>query len=166
MIRQWLDRVSPVLVACLAATWLLLNQTLAPGQVLLGITLGTAIAWATAGLRPLRATVRRLDMAAFLAARVGIEIVKSNVAVARIVLGLVRNREVRAGFVEIPLELRDPCALATLAIIVTATPGTIWAGLTADGATLTLHVLDLDDEHRWRAYIKGRFEAPLRRIFE
>jgi multicomponent K+:H+ antiporter subunit E len=82
------------------------------------------------------------------------------------VLGLVRSREIRSGFLEIPLELRDPHGLAALSTIVTATPGTVWAGLSADGTCLTLHVLDLDDEQRWIAYIKQRFEAPLRRIFE
>ena len=95
-----------------------------------------------------------------------IEIVKSNIAVGRIVLGLVRDREIRSGFLDIPLELRDPHGLAALATIITATPGTVWAGQSDDGTRLTLHVLDLDDEQRWIAYIKQRFEAPLRRIFE
>ena len=47
---------------------------------------------------------------------------------------------------QIPLDLQDAHGLAVLACIVTSTPGTVWVGLSPDGATLTLHVLDLDDE--------------------
>ncbi len=158
--------MSAILVVSLAATWLLLNQTLEPAQILLGLILGVLLAWASARLRPVRATLHRFDLAAALVVNVVIEIIKSNIAVGRIVLGLVRNREVRSGFLEIPLDLRDPHGLAALAAIITATPGTIWAGQSADGTRLTLHVLDLDDEQRWIAYIKESFETPLRRIFE
>ena len=52
-----------------------------------------------------------------------VDIVRSNLGVARVVLGLVRDRQVRSGFLEIPLELTDPHALTILAVIVTSTPG-------------------------------------------
>jgi multicomponent K+:H+ antiporter subunit E len=158
--------ISPTLVVTLAAVWLVLNQTLEPAQILLGMALGLLLAWASSRLRPVRAKLHRFDLAAALVVTVVVEIVKSNLAVGRIVLGLVRNREVHSGFLEIPLDLRDPHGLAALATIITATPGTVWAGQSEDGTRLTLHVLDLDDEQRWIAYIKQRFEAPLRRIFE
>ena len=158
--------ISPILVTTLALVWLVLNQTLEFGQILLGITLGAMLAWASSKLRPVRSTLRRIDLAAALVFVVVVEIVKSNIAVGRIVLGMVRDREVRSGFLEIPLDLRDPHGLAALATIITATPGTVWSGQSADGTQLTLHVLDLDDEQRWIRYIKQRFEAPLMRIFE
>jgi len=55
---------------------------------------------------------------------------------------------------------------AVLAAIVTSTPGTIWADLTRDGRTLTLHVLDLRDEDQWVRTIKQRYERALIEIFE
>ena len=160
------DAVSPTLVTVLTALWLVLNQTLEPAQILLGIALGVLLSWASSRLRPVRATLRRIDLAMALVFIVIVEIVKSNIAVGRIVLGLVGKREIRSGFLDIPLDLRDPHGLAALATIITATPGTVWAGQSADGTYLTLHVLDLDDEQQWIDYIKKRFEAPLRRIFE
>jgi multicomponent K+:H+ antiporter subunit E len=163
---QRLDTISPTLVTSLTVLWLLLNQTLAAAQIVLGMALAIVLALASSRLRPLRATLRRFDLAAVLLGIVFVEIIKSNIAVARIVLGLARDREVRSGFLHIPLDLRDPHGLAALATIITATPGTVWAGLTEDGTRLTIHVLDLDDEQRWIAYIKERFETPLRRIFE
>jgi multicomponent K+:H+ antiporter subunit E len=110
--------------------------------------------------------VRRLHLAVPLAATVFVDIMRSNYSVARIVLGLVRERQVRSGFLDIPLDLRDPHGLAVLAVIVTSTPGTSWAGIAPDGRTLSLHVLDLQDEAEWIRVIKERYERPLMRIFE
>ena len=67
---------------------------------------------------------------------------------------------------KIPLDLRDPYGLATLACIICATPGTVWAGLSPDGCSLTIHVLDLQDEEAWVRTIKQRYERPLMEIFE
>jgi multicomponent K+:H+ antiporter subunit E len=158
--------VSPVLVLALVALWLLLNQTLAPGQILLGLVLALALAWSASALRPLQARLRRFDLAALLVLVVITDVVRSNLAVARLVLGLVSSREVRSGFLQIPLDIRDPHGLAALAMIVTSTPGTVWVGLSPEGDTLTLHVLDLQDEAEWIQLIKQRYERPLMRIFE
>jgi multicomponent K+:H+ antiporter subunit E len=157
--------ISPVLVLALVALWLVLNQTLAPAQIVLGVFLGVLLAWAASALRPLHAHLKRMDTAAALIGVVLMDIVRSNVSVGRIVLGLA-GREIRSGFLDIPLELRDPHGLAALAVIVTSTPGTVWAGLSPDGDTLTLHVLDLHDEAEWIRVIKHRYERPLMRIFE
>jgi multicomponent K+:H+ antiporter subunit E len=159
-------RFSPTLVLMLTGLWLLLNQTLALAHIVFGALLALALAWASSRLRPLRARIRRLDLAAVLVLAVLKDIVQSNFNVARIVLGLVRDREVRSGFLRIPLELRDPHGLAALAIIITSTPGTVWVGVSADGSTLTLHVLDLRNESEWIRMMKARYETPLRRIFE
>jgi multicomponent K+:H+ antiporter subunit E len=157
--------ISPVLVLGMTGLWLLLNQTLAPAHLVLGLLLSIVLARFTSVLRPWRPRLRRLDSALLLLLVVTRDIVQSNFHVARIVLGLQR-RQIRSGFVQIPLELRDPHGLAALSTIVTATPGTVWAGMTADGATLTLHVLDLQDEAAVIREIKQRYEQPLMRIFE
>jgi len=164
--RRIREALSPTLVLGLTALWLLLNQTLAPGQIVLGAVMALALAWASSSLRPLRAPLRRVDVAAILMLVVLKEIVRSNIGVARIVLGLTRGRKLRSGCLRIPLELRDPHGLAALATIITSTPGTVWAGLSADGSILTVHVLDLRDEEAWIRLVKMRFERPLLRIFE
>lgn len=158
--------VSPVLVVALVAIWLLLNRTLAPGAIVLGLLLSIAFAWLGSSLRPLRARIRRVDCAAALIFVVLWDIVRSNVAVARIVLALPGQRVPKPGFLRIPLDLRDDHGLAALACIVTSTPGTVWAGLSPDRSALMLHILDLDDEQAWIQAIKRRYERPLMRIFE
>ncbi|MGH8174647.1 MAG: Na+/H+ antiporter subunit E [Steroidobacter sp.] len=158
--------VPPVLTLTVAAIWLLLNNTLAIRHILFSAILAVLLMLAAAQMRPVQPRLRRLYEIAPLIARVLVDVVRSNIGVARIVLGLVREREVHSGFLEVPLDLRDPHGLAILATIVTSTPGTAWADLSADGRTLTLHVLDLRDEAEWIRTIKQRYERPLMRIFE
>jgi multicomponent K+:H+ antiporter subunit E len=164
--KRALSQLPLVLIGNLVIMWLLLSQSIAVGSIALGAVLALALAWASVTLRPLRPRLRRPLAAVRLVAHVVLDIVRANLAVARIVLGLVRRREVRAGFVDIPLDLRDPHGLAGLAAIITSTPGTVWVDLTPDGKTLTLHVLDLQDEAELTRWIKTRYEQPLMRIFE
>ena len=149
----------------LFALWLLLNDTLVPGQLLLGLVLTIAAALATAAIRPLRARPHHLPVAVKLFFVVLFDIARSNIAVARVILGPAKRR-FNSGFMKIPIELRDPYGLAALACIITSTPGTVWAGLTPDGSVLTIHVLDLQDEETWVLTIKDRYERSLIEIFE
>lgn len=146
--------------------WLLLAQTVALAQVLAGAALAFAASAIHRVLRPDGGPRRmRLLAAARLAAVVAWDIVASNVAVARIVLGPARAAR-RADFLPIPLDTRHAGALAALAVIVTATPGTSWAGYDTGRNVLTLHVLDLQDEETFVRGFKARYEQPLREIFE
>ena len=153
------------LAGFLLALWLLLNDTLSPGHALLGLGLAIGIPLLTASMRPMRPQLRRPLAIARLLWIVIKDIGRSNLAVARVILGD-RRRRSSAGFMDIPLDLREPHGLAALACIVTATPGTVWAGLSPDGAILTLHVLDLQDEQAWIDTIKLHYERPLMEIFE
>ena len=157
--------VPPILTATLLLMWLLLNDTLSLGNVLLGLLLATALAWSSGALRPLRPRIRRAHLALALLGLVLLDIVRSNINVARVVLG-VRDRELHSGFVKIPLELQDPHGLAVLAAIVTATPGTVWIDHDAATSVLTLHVLDLRSETEWIDWVKNRYERLLKGIFE
>lgn len=159
-------RIPAVLGVALLIIWVLLNGTWSVGQVLVGLALSVVMLLLCASLRPVRPRLRRPHVLVALLVTVFVDVVRSNIGVARIILGMTARREVHSGFLDIPLDLRDPHALAILAAIVTSTPGTAWAGLSADGSTLTLHVLDLQDEAYWIRTIKDRYERPLLRVFE
>jgi multicomponent K+:H+ antiporter subunit E len=154
----------PIVSASLLVLWLLLNQTLSPGHLLLGGAVALVGGWVLTALEPPKARPRRLATVARLAALVLLDIIRSNIAVARIILGFGRRRR-SPGFVEIPLELRDPYGLAALACIITSTPGTLWVDFNAESGTLTIHVLDLIDEAEWISTVKGRYERLLLEIF-
>lgn len=153
----------PLVSAGLLGLWLLLNQALSLGQILLGSVVALAGGWALTALQLPKTRVRRVDAILRLSSLVLTDIVRSNIAVGRIVLGLGGPWK-RSGFVNIPLDLRNPYALATLAGIITATPGTLWVSF--DGEVLTIHVLDLIDESEWVRTIKSRYERHLLEIFE
>ena len=156
----------PLLSLLAAAGWLVLNQTLDPLHIVLGLALGAAGGWLLAWLQPPQGRVRRrLWTSAVLAWLVLADIVRSNLAVARIVLQP-RLRGRTAGFLSMPLELRHPGGLAVLACIITATPGTSWARYDAARNTVTIHVLDLVDEQAWMAQFKDRYERRLLEIFQ
>jgi multicomponent K+:H+ antiporter subunit E len=144
-------------VVGLTATWMLLAERPSVAQLMIGIAVSTLMVFGFRAVRPMHPRLRRPASALRLLGRVTLDIIRSNYHVARIVLGLSGSRQIRSGFVDIPLRLRDPHGLATLAAIVTSTPGTVWADLSEDGATLTLHVLDLVDEQAWRDTITQRY---------
>jgi multicomponent K+:H+ antiporter subunit E len=160
---RWLP--FPVMTLFLLVMWLLLNQSLNPGHVMLGSILGIAGSWALTTLEPPAGHLRRPRAMLQLAIVVLKDIVRSNIAVARIILGP-RARNETSGFLDIPLELRAPYGLALLALIVTATPGTLWVAFDPAKGVLTVHVLDLIDEDVWIATIKQHYERHLLEIFE
>lgn len=160
------ERKPWLLVAGLTLTWLLLAEHPSLAQLLLGIGASSLMVFRFRAVRPVQPHLRRPAVALRLLGRVTLDILRSNYKVARIVLGLTGGREIRSGFVEIPLKMRDPHGLATLAAIVTSTPGTVWTDLSDDGATLTLHVLDLTEDQLWIDTIKQRYELLLMEIFE
>jgi multicomponent K+:H+ antiporter subunit E len=116
-------------------------------------------------LQPSKPRIRRWSRIATLMGIVFVDILRSNIAVARINLGG-RKLEVVSGFVAIPLEMRDPTGLAFLACIITSTPGTAWVEYRSTEDLLLIHVLDLVSEESWSELIKGRYEALLMEIFE
>ena len=154
----------PIASASFLAFWLLLNQSLSLGHLLLGAASGLIGGWSLAALKQPKARPRRLATMVRLAGLVFADIVRSNIAVGCIILGL-EQRGYTSGFVEIPLELRDPYGLAILACIITSTPGTLWVEFDAATATLTIHVLDLIDKTTWVRTIKARYERALLEIF-
>jgi len=159
--NRWLP--FPLLSLSLLAMWLLLNQTLAPAHLLLGAALALGGALVLAELQAPEGRVRRGTAIAELFWLVLVDVVRSNLAVARLVL---YRRERVAGFVHLPLAMRHPGALAVLACIITATPGTSWARFDRRRNVIVIHVFDLIDEHEWMHTFKQRYERRLMEIFE
>jgi multicomponent K+:H+ antiporter subunit E len=154
------------LFLALLALWLLLNESLAPGQVLLGaaLALGGVAVYSRLQL-PANRVRHRPGAALRLLGLVVADIVRSNLAVARIVLGLDRGQR-SAGFLALPLELRHPGGLAVIACIITATPGTSWVRYDSAANVVTIHVLDLVDADDWIRLFKQRYERLLMEIFQ
>lgn len=162
--KPWLPY--PLLSLSLLAMWLILNETVAPVHVLLGAVLALLGGRVLALLQPPLGRVRRRAWAAaVLVWLVFVDVVRSNIAVGRIAFHPGSRGRV-AGFLDMPLDVRHPGALALLACIVTATPGTSWALYDPARNMLTIHVLDLIDEQAWIRQFKDRYERRLKEMFE
>ncbi|RYE04484.1 MAG: Na+/H+ antiporter subunit E [Sphingomonadales bacterium] len=158
--RRWLPH--PLLAAVLFIMWLLLNQSVSPGHIVLGAAVALLASRAMAALRPEPVRLASAGPVLSLAGLVLADVVRSNLAVARIVL-FGKPRE--SGFVRVPLELTNIHGLTVLACIITATPGTLWVQFDRVTGVLLIHVLDLVDEDAWVRLLKTRYEARLLRIF-
>ena len=153
----------PFLTLALFLMWVLLTG-FSPGHILLGGLVAVLVSRAMLALKP-EDTGFKSSLAVFrLAGLVSADIVRSNIAMARIVL--FRRAERKSGFLHLPIDLRNPHALAVLAIIITATPGTLWVQHDAHRHDILIHVLDLVDEEEWIRLIKDRYERLLMEIFE
>lgn len=154
---------APLLSAALWLAWLMLNGSLAPGHLLLGGALAVALPLALARWTQPRPRLRRPAVVLRLVLTVLHDIVVSNVQVARLVLG--PEERLRPGYVRVPLDLVDAYAIATLAGIITMTPGTLSCAVAQDRSYLLVHALDLADPAGLAADIKARYERPLLEIF-
>lgn len=143
--------------------WLSLSASVDAAAVLLAAIVAVLGPVLTAPLRPTPVRMRRPLVAARLLGRVILDSLRSNVAV---LIAVLSRRPLRSAFVRVPLDVRDPNALAVLAMIVTATPGTAWAELAHDRRALLIHALSLEDGPGLVATIKRRYERPLMEIFE
>lgn len=156
---------APLLSVALFLLWLLLSRSVSAGHLILATVLAVLVPLLTGGLRPLPVRIRRPGMVLRLGLRVVADTIASNLAVVLFLVFPSRRRHA-SGFVHIPLELRDPNALAVLAMIVCITPGTAWAEISLDRSMLLLHVLEVDDPQTIATHVKERYERPLMEIFE
>jgi multicomponent K+:H+ antiporter subunit E len=148
----------PLVWLGLLALWLLLNGSIAPGQILLGMFVATFACWTASPVWPPKSRVSNFGTIAVLLVAVATDIVKSNIAVLRLIVG---GGTPRSAFVTIPLELTDENGLAILACIVTATPGSAWIRHDSARQIVTIHVLDTDDPEAWAAEFKQTYERRL-----
>jgi multicomponent K+:H+ antiporter subunit E len=165
---RWLPY--PFVSLTLCVLWLLLNQTLYPGHVLLGAALGVAGPVLTRHLNPLGyPRLRKPIVAMRLLGFAAVEVVRSCFNVSRIIL-LADHANLNSQFIRVPLTIRDPYGLAALSCLINMTPGTVWTELQPgrDPAhhELVLHVFDLHDAAWWIDTIQTRYEQPLIHIFE
>lgn len=166
---RWLPY--PFVSLALCALWLLLNQTLYPGHILLGVLLGIAGPLLTRRLQPLGyPRLRKPVVIVRLLGFASVEVVRSCFNVCRVIL-FADYARLNSQFIRVPLTMRDPYGLAALSCLINMTPGTVWTEVQPGDQPekrheLVLHVFDLHDAGWWVDTIKTRYEAPLIQIFE
>ena len=153
----------PLLALALFVMWVLLTG-FSVGHMVFGAIVALIVSRTMLTLKPEPVSIRFGPAIVKLPLIVLADIVRSNIAVARILLFRTPRR--RSAFINLPIEMRSPYGLAVLALIITATPGTLWVQHDPRRGTILIHILDLVDEEAWVALIKRRYERLLMEIFE
>ncbi|WP_110649086.1 Na+/H+ antiporter subunit E [Salinicola peritrichatus] len=159
---RWLPM--PVLSLLLLIVWLLLQQSIALGQWILGGALAIVIPVVCRPFWERQPTIKRPWKLIVYILRALKDIVVANLQVSKLILDP-RGR-MRPAFVEYPLTLKENFPITILASTITLTPGTVSAHLRLDGRTLLIHALDVADIDNLVDEIHQRYERPLMEIFE
>jgi len=158
---SWLPR--PVLSLFLLVVWLLLNNTTAPGHILLGGIIALIIPLLTQPLSTSRPRMKQpLLLLKYLLVML-YDIIICNVEVAILICGSMNK--LTPGIIAVPLDLTDELPITLLANTISLTPGTVSAELSSDHKWLYVHALHLQDEQAAIEQIKTRYEQPLGEIF-
>ncbi|MDG4867678.1 Na+/H+ antiporter subunit E [Guyparkeria sp. 1SP6A2] len=153
----------PFLSLVLLASWLVLNNSAAPGSILMGAIVGLVVPWITYRFWEIRARVAAPLALLGYAGVVVVDIIRANFVVARQVLG--PNRALRSQLFELELDLRDSLPISILAATITLTPGTVSCRISPDRSRIWVHALHSDDIAADITEIKQRYESRLQRIF-
>ncbi|CAM4250994.1 Na+/H+ antiporter subunit E [Lacicoccus alkaliphilus] len=90
------------------------------------------------------------------------ELVKANIDVVRVVLR--PKLENKPGIIAVDTSLETDFERATLAALITLTPGTVSMDFSADSKTIYVHKLNVDDRDQMVAEIKNSFEKAIKEV--
>ena len=152
---------APFVSLLLFCVWLLLNNSVAVGHLLLAAILAIIIPWATSPFSGEQPLVVKPGLAFRHLLLVLYDIITANVQVAILILG--PTKKLTPGFVKVPLDLTHSTPITILASTVSLTPGTVsaevypWEESLAEGEKpkqrfLLIHVLNLYDEQNANRY--------------
>jgi multicomponent K+:H+ antiporter subunit E len=159
----------------LFCVWLLLNNSVAAGHIVLAAVFAVVIPLFTHTFRDPQPLILRPGLAVKQVFIVLYDIIVANLQVAVLILG--PSKKMRPAFVKVPVDLTHEMPITILASCVSLTPGTVSAevypiieslhhGEQPTQRYLLIHVLDLKDEQALITEIKTRYEAPLKEIFK
>jgi len=153
----------PLNFTVLVVVWLLLTHQFTFGNLLLAGILAWLIPLGVGRIRTATMPVRKpLKLISFIGVLL-MDIVVSNIVVAKQVLG--SPERLQPGFVAIPLDLEAALPITLLASTISLTPGTVSIEMTKDRKTLYVHALHVASETALVARIKHRYEQPIKEIF-
>lgn len=154
----------PILSFILILIWLFLNSTVAIGHIVLGTILAILIPLFTSNFWEKNVSIGSpLTLLKFIFI-VAYDIIVANLTVARQVMD--SNDKLKPKFFNLPLDVKHPLAISTLASTISLTPGTVSCDLSEDKTYLIIHGLVIDDENETIKEIKQRYEAPLMEVFK
>jgi len=161
MLRKFFPH--PILTLVLWAIWMLLNNTFAPGHLLLGFLLAMIIPWLTSDFWPEKVNIKQpVTLIKFIGVVLW-DILIANVKVAILILD--KSDKLTPAFFTIDLDIQSPIGISILANTISLTPGTVSCDYKFDSHQLLIHGLSVDDIDETILEIKQRYEQPLIKVF-
>ncbi|MFP4332155.1 MAG: Na+/H+ antiporter subunit E [Campylobacterales bacterium] len=154
----------PILTISLLIVWLLLNNTIAAGHIVLGSILAIIIPLFASKFWPERVCVGNYLVFMKFTIVVLFDIIIANITVARLILG--SNSNLKPRLFRLPLDIEHPLGISVLASTISLTPGTVSCDVSEDRSYLVIHALNLEDREEEIARIKARYEKPLMEVFK
>ena len=155
----------PLLTVLLTLVWLMLVNRFSWNSVIFGFLLGVLIPFV---IRPYWPNNPRISSPLKVARYIAVviyDIFVANVTVAYQIL-FMRVDALQPAWISVPLRLRTPEAITTLAATITLTPGTVSCELSSEGHNLLVHCLHAPDPDAVIQEIIDRYESRLMEIFE
>ena len=144
----------------LAGTWMAMTS-ISTMNLVVGFLLGYFVLWLAPGLAQRTNYFRKAGQGVRFA---GFFLYELAVATARVSYDVVTpTAYMRPGVIGIPLDAETDAEIATLAILITLTPGTLALDVSSDRKTLYVHAMYVADPEALRREIKRGFE---RRVLE
>ena len=147
----------------LFVVWLLLNNSISAGHMVLAVFFAITIPLLVNSMRDEHPKILKPWLAIRYILMVLKDIVTANVEVALLIIGPIKK--LKPGFVAIPINIDSDLGITILASTVSLTPGTVSAEVSEDKAWLYVHSLHLDDEVELINSVKQRYEKPIKEIF-
>jgi multicomponent Na+:H+ antiporter subunit E len=149
----------------LALLWAAITANFSTPNLVLGAVVALA---AVAFLRrsfSLPVRFRRVRSVAGLAASFIVELLVSAFRVARIVLTPNLRSVLRPAIIAFPLSVKSDAEIATLANLITLTPGTLSVDVSEDRSVLYVHVLNFTTREAFITELEKGFERQVREVF-
>ncbi|MBJ7539275.1 Na+/H+ antiporter subunit E [Marinomonas transparens] len=147
----------------LFVVWLLLNNSISAGHIVLAVFFAITIPLIVTSMRDEHPRILKPWLAIRYVFMVMKDIVIANIEVALLIVGPIKK--LKPGFVAVPINIDSELGITILASTVSLTPGTVSAEVSKDKAWLYIHALHLDNEEELVESIKSRYEAPIKEIF-
>lgn len=160
--RKWLPH--PALSVFMWGLWLLLNNDVSSGHIVMGGLLAWFIPWISYPFWPESTPIRKPLVVLRFLCYVLIDILIANYVLMLRILG--PTRHLHPAFLTFPLEVKNDFTITILASTISLAPGTVSANLSDDRKSLLVHVLNVSDVETALNDIKRRYETPLKEIFE
>ena len=146
----------------LALVWTFLQGELRATNFVIGLALGYLIIALSQRALDNQRYVMKVGQVVYFLGFVLWEVFTASIALAWLIMN--PRMRVRPGVVAVPLDAETDLEIATLATLITLSPGTLTLDVSDDRSTLYVHTILLDDPDAFRRDIKDRFERRVLRV--